>query len=102
MVIVEIDDAAVKKMGQSEELKQAMVRAADAVVSEARRLAPRRTGRGAAGIHYETETKQNGDFDIHISYDEEQFYMGFVELGTRNMRPRPFLRPALDVVRRLA
>lgn len=71
--------------------------AADAVAAEARRLAPRRSGRGPASIAAEYNSSDGG---FHIGYGERQSYMGLQEVGTRRTRPHAFLRPALNVIRR--
>lgn len=78
-----------RELMRTEEV-QAQVRiAAEAVAAQARRDAPKDTGAGAASIHAE----RDGD-GYQVSWDEAHAYMEYVELGTRERRPRPFLRPA--------
>lgn len=74
--------------------QRALGRAADAVVSNARRRADKDTGAGAASIHKE----KSGDH-YRVSWDAAHGYMQFLELGTRTRRPRPFLRPAVNDVK---
>lgn len=73
---------------------EALRPAADAVAENARALAPKRTGKGAASIHAE----RTGPAEFKVSWDQEHFYMQFAELGTEKEAPRPFLRPALDSI----
>lgn len=75
------------------EVAAAVSAAADAVVSQARRLAPKDTGAGAASIHAEPT---GGGF--RVSWDEDHFYMQYSELGSRRQPARPFLRPAAELV----
>jgi HK97 gp10 family phage protein len=64
--------------------------AADGVVSEAQRRAPKDTGAGAASIHREPD----GEGGQRVGWDEAHDYMRFHELGTEMMPATPFLRPA--------
>lgn len=70
---------------------------ADAVVQWARYFAPKRTGAGARSIHWEYDASSQ---QVRIGPDEMHHYMVYQELGTRYMRPRPYLRPALTVAER--
>jgi HK97 gp10 family phage protein len=70
----------------------------DQVGRRAQALAPRRTGAGARSIHAEVITEGSHRF-VAVSWDRRHFYMGFQELGTANMRPHPFLRPAASSIR---
>ncbi len=54
------------------------------IVEDAKRYAPVDTGRLRNSIHREGDS-------IVVSAP----YAGYVEFGTRNMAPQPFLRPAL-------
>lgn len=65
---------------------------ADAVVGWAKYYAPKRTGAGARSIHWEYATHA---MELRIGPDELHKYMIYQELGTRYIRPRPHLRPAL-------
>jgi HK97 gp10 family phage protein len=68
---------------------------ADLVVQAARARAPKRTGAGAASIHKE----RRGD-GYAVSWDPAHDYMRFLEFGTEEITPRPFLRPAANAVGR--
>jgi HK97 gp10 family phage protein len=63
------------------------------VVDIAQRYAPRRTGRLATGISY-----AYNDATYTVAFIASAPYSVFVEYGTRNMRPQPYLRPALNTV----
>jgi HK97 gp10 family phage protein len=64
------------------------------VVNDAYRDAPKRTGEGAASIHYEIEHDSRGAV-VKVSWDADHWYMMFAELGTSREAARPFLRPAI-------
>ena len=50
---------------------------AENVVERARQAAPKKTGAGAASIHAERDGQE-----IHVGWDQDHFYMEFLELGT--------------------
>lgn len=58
------------------------------VVTDAKALAPVRTGRLQRSIRF-----WGGEGEYHVGSDV--FYSIFVEAGTSKMAPRPFLMPAL-------
>lgn len=97
------DSISMDKKATDDEIKRLLRNAqpalkpyADKVVETAQRLAPRRTGRGAASIHAEYGDWGDGP-EYRVSYDGDQrSYMGLVEVGTRKMTPRPYLRPAIE------
>lgn len=60
------------------------------VADDAQRFAPVRTGALRASIH--AEPVDGGD-SVKVAASAE--YAGYVELGTRNMAPQPYLKPAL-------
>lgn len=75
---------------------------ANAVVREARRLAPRRQqGRSRRGYRYIRWAYVRGPdgAEIRVGPSGRGFYLGLVEVGTSRMPPHPWLRPALDVIR---
>lgn len=76
---------------------------ADAVTVEATRIASRNfrhVGAGVASIHNEY-VRRGTTGEYRISYDgEKHSYMGLWEIGTREFPPRPYLRPAVDAVKR--
>lgn len=95
-------------------LRNATRSAATVVKDEAVRRAPVRTGKLAKNIVVITQRARNGDISsgVHIrgrnmrtgnsdnkmktNDPRNAFYWRFVELGTSNMAPIPFIRPAYD------
>ncbi len=78
-------------------LREAALAGAAVVRAEAERLAPRRTGRGAAGIKVQATQTSSSSQKAEIGYDRKTaWHMLFQELGTRHHSARPHLRPALD------
>ena len=83
----------------------------DEVASRARATAARNTGAGAASIHAEVHrgapasafasgyAAEGNELTAYVSWDQEHFYMLFVEEGTENMPAQPAVRPALEQVR---
>lgn len=80
------------------------------VADAAERQAPRSTGAGAASIHVEVHRGSSDAFPstyspetdepiAYVSWDQEHYYMLFMEVGTEDQSPEPFLTPALDQVR---
>lgn len=63
----------------------------EAVVPDAQRDAPKRTGEGAASIHYEIDHDSKGAV-VRIGWDAAHWYMIFAELGTSKQAAHPFLR----------
>lgn len=79
-----------------EHLTAAAKEGAEIVRAEASRRAPRRTGKLAANIIAEVSLSQSDRAEISVGPSKEAFYGMFVELGTKHMAPRPYLRPAID------
>jgi HK97 gp10 family phage protein len=77
----------------SDEVVERMYAYGEAIAEEAKRLAPKDSGRGAESIHPEI-VHGHGHRRVRVSWDKDHFYMMFAELGTVNEHPRPFLRPA--------
>src|SRR3954471_20820692 len=75
------------------EARQGVQVVADDIAADARRLAPVVTGklRDSIGTRRMMSKGQEGDT---VRVEARVYYAQFVELGTRNMSPRPFLRPA--------
>lgn len=65
------------------------------VQSRAKRLCPVDTGRLRASIVTTKPTHTTRD-DLTVRIGSKVKYARFVELGTRYMRARPYLRPALE------
>ena len=66
------------------------------VAADARRLAPRDTGKGAESIRAEVSSVTADKASVDVSWTERRFYMKFQEFGTRFHSAKPFLRPAFD------
>ena len=74
-------------------------RLANEVAADARRLAPKRTGRLAASIHVAEVTDRHAIVQADPRNPDasagDEPYAGFVERGTSDTPAQPFLRPAL-------
>lgn len=64
------------------------------VVDEARRRAPRRTGKGARAIRSEVVIKGESA-EVRVGVSKRRYYLKFHETGTRHHRAQPWLKPAL-------
>lgn len=95
MTTVRVDDAAIRALGRSDEVRGTLERVADQVAERARQTAPKASGEGAASIGSEV-VRDGESLAARVSWDRDHFYMQFVETGTSKMPARPFLRPALD------
>lgn len=86
--------AKLKELGvdANKAIEVALKQSAEIIRAEAARKAPKRTGK-LAGSMAVSEAKNNS---IDIGPSKEAFYGMFLELGTKKMRARPFLRPSLD------
>lgn len=100
--------------------RPALLKAAKPIVDEARRRAPRLSGRGAAAIEAASRRQGWHEFTVAVGPSvgtkwsrRDGFYLLFAERGTvprqtkagankGRMTRRPFLRPALDTKRREA
>jgi len=82
--------------GLQREVLETAVRVGSQIVEgDARRRAPRDTGRLQRAIKSETVEVSPGRALARVYVGREAFYARFVEFGTRNMPAKPFLRPAL-------
>lgn len=95
MTTVRLDDAAIRALGASADVKDALESVGRQVADRAATAAPKASGEGAASISHEVATDADGTH-VRVSWSNERFYMLFVELGTSRMPARPFLRPALE------
>ena len=82
-------------------LRTALRQAAKPVVKEARRRVPVDTGLTKKAIGTKVWLKKDSVATVMIGLrrgmkGSRHFLVGLLELGTRNMPARPFLRPALD------
>jgi HK97 gp10 family phage protein len=74
-----------------------LTRLALTVQNEARRRAPVDTGRLRSSITFTLDTDRRG---LVARVGTNVDYAAHVEFGTRHSRAQPYLRPALDTVRR--
>ncbi len=80
-------------------LETALTEGAEIVKAAAVPRAPRRNrGRIGAAIKVKTEEKSAAGVVVKVAIDQKSpgFFGKFHEFGTRKMRARPFLRPAID------
>ena len=68
-----------------------VVQLAYGVETEAKHLVPKKTGRLADSIHVDRT-------GVGASVVASERYAIYIEAGTRNTLPQPFLRPAMDSV----
>lgn len=92
---VRLDAAAIEALDNSSAVRDILDSVGEQVAERARQAAPKSTGEGAASITHEI-VNDNGRLASRVSWDNDHFYMLFVELGTSRVPARPFLRPALD------
>lgn len=76
-------------------IRKGLRAAVNPMVRDARKLAPRNTGKGAKSIRGRVNIRK-GNGIARITWDKKYFYLRFHETGTRKMSARPFLRPAFD------
>jgi HK97 gp10 family phage protein len=94
-------EGAEAEFARSAEFRDFMQEVGDQVARIAAGLAP--VGQpvshgGAASIHAETNLTPKG-WRARISWSKAHYYMGFSEVGTKYMEPRPFLVPAIEEAR---
>lgn len=82
----------------SPEVMQGVQATADAIAEDARNHAPVRTGTLRDSITT-TRPMRAGQPGQTVRVVARVFYAKFVEFGTRNMRPRPFMRPVANSYR---
>jgi HK97 gp10 family phage protein len=92
---VRVDGQAVRNLERHPDVTAALNSLGRQIAQTAAASAPRRTGRGAASIHHELGQDERGP-RIRVSWSKDAYYLMFHELGTSEMRARPFLRPALN------
>ena len=71
-----------------------MDKAASFAAEQARGKAPRQTGKLATSIAYEVKAR-GSEITGYVGTGSKVFYGRFVEMGTRKLAARPFLRPAV-------
>lgn len=94
---VRLNSAAVKRLTKSLDTMQGMQEAALIVQREAQRHAPVKTGNLRRSIYHEVERDNRG---VVARVGTNVKYGLFQELGTVNHPPHPFLRPAVEALRR--
>lgn len=90
--------------GAREGAEKSVIEACLKVMSQAKKLAPKDTGRLRDSISYKTTTSSEGDLDVNPK--EYEGYVGtnvgygiYQEFGTRKMVAQPFLRPAIGILK---
>jgi len=91
---VTVDLKAIQDLARSPEVKQALLKAAEAAASRARELVPVDTGELRDSIYAE-ETEEGARFGATADH------AAHVEFGTWKMAAQPFLRPAVDAMKRV-
>ena len=92
---VQVDPAAVDRLAAGPDVAAFLDDVGAVKADQARELAPKRTGRGAASIDHEVGVDEDGAY-ARVGYRPEGWYMAFNELGTSDTPVQPHLRPALD------
>jgi len=87
---LQLDPDAIEDLAFGDEAQDLALDAGDAVVAVARRLAPKRTGAGAASIRARSSQDAQGAY-ADVSWDKAHDYMRFSN--------RHFLEPALRQAR---
>lgn len=80
--------------------RKAMREAQKIVLADAKRLVPVDTGQLRKSLAIRALKRSRSRFGVSVQTKEglfkgEQFYGGFIELGTKKMEAKPYLRPAL-------
>jgi HK97 gp10 family phage protein len=101
-VQVVLDPLAIAALGMDAGVRDYLMEVGDRIADDARGHAARApahrgpsSGHGADSIHAEA-SHEDGNWVVDVGWDRDHYYMRFVELGTRHMPARPFLRPAFD------
>lgn len=89
------DPAALREIANSDEVQREALDLARAIQRDARRLAPRNTGRLRRGIAVEEITDlKTGHQGYAVGWEDRAFYGQMVEFGTEHASARPHLVPA--------
>lgn len=89
-----LDESAVDALMRDREVRQALLSGGNILAIEAKRYAPRATGRGADSIH--AQFAPGGKPEVQVSWDRRHFYMYFHEYGAAHTPEHAFMRPALQ------
>lgn len=89
-----LDESAIRELleGTNGPIAKDLTRRAIKVEGQAKRLCPVDTGRLRASITHDVDKDDQG---IYAMVGTDVHYGPYIELGTRFMRPQPYLRPAL-------
>lgn len=94
---IRLNSRQIQRLSRSGELTDAMQRAGQIVEREAKRLAPVLTGNLRRSIYHEV---QRDNLGVVARVGTNVKYGIFQELGTRYHDAQPYLRPALEALRR--
>lgn len=84
-----------RDIANSDEIQAELRQQAKDIQRDARRLAPKRTGRLRRGIVIEEVTDLDTGLEGYaVGWNDKAFYGMFVEMGTEDTDPRPHLVPA--------
>lgn len=99
------DMRAIAGLTDEPEMDDLLLDVGEEIADAAAARAARRTGAGAESIHAEVHrgappgtdfTPEDDAPTVYVSWDPQHYYMLFVEEGTEDTAPEPFLRPALE------
>jgi HK97 gp10 family phage protein len=93
---VKVNQKAIDDIKKSREMRLSLLEAGQQIAEVAAQLAPVRDvgSRGGAKSIRADLVVVNGMPEVHVSWDRDHFYMGFIEFGAEGRNPEPFLRPA--------
>lgn len=82
-------------------VRQSLRKAAKPILKKAKENCPVATGELKKNLKVRALKKRKHSYAVQAGtskgwYKGDQFYAGFIEFGTVNMEPKPFMRPAFD------
>ena len=86
----------IRNLKNDPEVLRALIEAGEQIAEEARMLAPVRTGNLKKSIKAELVADPVTGYEARVGFTKAAYYGTFVELGTEEHPPQPFLRPAAE------